>query len=443
MKFANLLLLVALATMAGCGSEGRVRPAQTTLRFFHASPNFGTFAMLRERLPAAIVEFGGGATATFDSGPYDFHLESSPPGLGVQPINHVTQSLDLSPGMQYTFVAVSPNDQPELLISAVPNLPAGSTNARYSIIHAHPTQGAMDVYLVAAGTPLNSVTAQGSLSFGPTAATFQVAPQALRLYLTPAGDPATVLFESTDLSVTAGSDHYFVVHATGGQTPIDFAVSEIFGTGLRIARQGEGALLRVVQGVDDRMARDIILDDGTTSPLFTAQPFGELSAYVPVSSAVPHTLKLTPVGAPGTEEATLEFTPLSGRYYTIVFAGDTTDGITGRSMIEDPRHVVNQASVYIINSAGLYDLLLVHILPPGSVVNPLFPRAVLAAPDFTGQRLSFAPSAYEITVQDSETLAIVAGPVPITLSERGLYGVLMLNAADNVTVDLEHFYDIP
>ena len=440
------MLLVAFSAIAGCDSEGRVRPPPTTVRFFHASPNFGTMALLRERNPVgsslnqAGFQFGTGVTERFDSGPYDFNLESDRPGIGA--IRHVTLNLDLSPSMQYTFVAVAPGDQPELLVSALPNLPPGFTEARYSIIDAHPAQGAMDVYLVAPGTPLSSVIPQGNLSFGPTAATIQVAPQVLRLYLTPAGDPNTVLFESTDLFVVAGSDHTLVVHATGGQTPVDFAVSEITSTGLRISQQGVGALVRVVQGVDDRLARDVILDDGTTSPLFSAQPFGELSAYVPVTAAQ-HTFKLTPVGGPGTEEATIEFTPLSGRYYTIVFAGDTTDGITGRSMVEDPRRIVGQSSLYVIDAAGLFDFLLVHVLPPGSVINPLFPRTILAAPDFTPQRLSLVPGDYDFTVQDSETLAVVAALTPVTFTERGLYGLLMLNAADNVTVDLQHFYDIP
>jgi len=437
------LLLVAFAATAGCESDGRVRPPQTTLRYFHASPNFGTFALLRERRPEAIVDFGGGTTAHFDSGPYDFYLESSPPGVGVQPIRHVTRTLDLSAGMQYVFVAVSPGDQPQLLVTAVPNLPAGTTTARYSIIAAHPTQGDMDAYLVAPGTPLSSVIPQGNLSFGPTAATFEVAPQTLRLYLTPAGDPATVLFESADLLVAAGSDHYFVVHATGGQTPVDFAVSEITSTGLRLSRQGESALLRVVQGVDDRMARDILLDTDTMTPLFSAQAFGELSTYVPVTASVEHTLKVTPVGTPGTEEESISFTPLAGRYYTVIFAGDTTGGITGRVMIEDPRRIVGQSSLYVINAAGLFDLLLVYVQSPGTVINPALLRAALPAPEYTVQRIPLVPGAHEITVQVAATNAVVAGPVPVTFADRGLYGMLMLNAADNVTVDLQHIYDIP
>jgi hypothetical protein len=281
------------------------------------------------------------------------------------------------------------------------------------------------------------------VSFGPTPATTEVAPQVLRLYLTPAGDPNTVLFESTDLSAVAGADHFFVVHATGGQTPIDFAVSEITGTGLRVSRQGEGALVRVVHGVDDRVARDVILDTETMTPLFSALPFGEISTYVPVTAAVSHAFKLTPIGTPGTEEAKIEFTPLPGRYYTVVFAGDTTGGITGRAMIEDQRRIVGQSSLYVVNAAGLFDLLEFYVLPPGGAILPAFLRAVLPAPEYTVQRIPVVPGDHDITVQDLETEAVVAGPVPMTFAERGVYGVLMLNAADNVTVDLQHFYDIP
>jgi hypothetical protein len=232
------------------------------------------------------------------------------------------------------------------------------------------------------------------------------------------------------------------VHATGGQTAVDFAVTEVGNASLRINQHGAGALLRVVQGVDDRLARDVILDTETSTPLFSAQPFGELSAYVPVTSAE-HTLTLTPAGVPGTEEVTIDFFPLPGRYYTAIFAGDITDGIRGRVMIEDTRPISGQASLFIINAAGLYDLLLTYVLPPGSDINQFFPRVGLFAPDYTAQRVPLVPADHEITVQVDETKAVVAGPVTMTLAERGVYGILMLNAADNLTVDLQHFYDIP
>lgn len=433
------MLLVALAAASGCDSEGRTRPPPTTVRFMHASPQFGELKLFRELRPLAETEFGGGSTVRIDSGPYDFSLQSLPPP-GTLTLLHATLTEDLSAGMQYTFVAAAPNGEPELLVSAVANLPAGFTNARYTIIHGHPAQAAMDVYVVPPGTPLTSVAPQGSISYGPTAATLQVTPQTLRIYLTPAGDPATVLYESVDLFVEAGSDNFLVIHETGGQTEVNFGVTQILGnSALRISRQGDGAQIRVVQGIDDRLDRDIILDDATTTPLFSALPFGEISDYAPVSAGQ-HTLKLTPVGAPGTEEETLDFTPIPGRYYLDIFAGDTTDGVSGVALLEDPRRIVNQASLYVVDAAGMFNGLVVFILAPGSDIFSNFASAVLTPPGYSG-RLAFAPGDYEITVMDQVTFAIVAGPLPVTLADEGLYGVLLLNAADNVTVDFEYFYD--
>ena len=437
MKIAGLLFLAGLFAVAGCDGEGRVRPPQTAVRFFHASPNFATFALLRERRPDFVHDFGGGTLLHFDSGQYDFGLESSPPQAPT--IRHVSFSADLSASLQHTFVAVAPNDVPQILQVSVPNFPAASTSARYSVIHAFPAQGALDVYVVAAGTPLGSVAAQGSISFGPIPATFEVAPQTLRLYLTPAGDPNTVLFESTDLSATAGADSVLVVHDTGGQTPVSLGVSSVGSATLRLPQQGANALVRVVQGVDDRLARDVILDDAVTTPLFSSQAFGEFSPYAPVSQGQ-HTLNLTPVGAPATEESSVEFAPLAGRYYSAIFAGDTTNGINGLVAVEDPRPIVKQASVSFANAAGLFGNLRLFIVPPGTDITRAFPRPIFAAPYFSAG-LALAPGDYEITVQDDATLAILVGPKPVTLAEKGVYGVLLLNAADNVTIDLEYFYD--
>jgi DNA-binding beta-propeller fold protein YncE len=352
----------------------------------------------------------------------------------------LTFSADVTPDLQYIYVAIAPNDVLQILAASIPNFPAGSTSARYSIIHAFPAEGALDVYLVPAGTALGSVAAQGSITFGPTPATFAVTPETLRLYLTPAGDPNTILFESTDLVALTGTDNVLVVHDVSGQTPVSLGVSLMIGdTTLRVNRQGDGALLRVVQGVDDRLARDVILDDAATTPLFSSQPFGELSEYTPVSAAE-HTLTLTPVGAPATEESSAIFTTVAGRYYTAIYAGDTTTGIDGIVAAEDPRPIVNQSSLYIANAAGLFGDLRFYILPPGTDVNLVAPRILFTAPHFPA-RTSLLPGDYEITVVDDQTRAVLAGPEPVTLAEKGVYGVLLLNAADNVTIDLEYFYD--
>jgi hypothetical protein len=93
-----------------------------------------------------------------------------------------------------------------------------------------------------------------------------------------------------------------------------------------------------------------------------------------------------------------------------------------------------------MNAAGLFDIVSVYIATPGTAIETTFPRVVFSPPDFTN-RQGFVPGDYEITVRDQDTLAIVAGPVPVTLADKGVYGLLLTNAADSVTIDLQYFYD--
>ena len=36
----------------------------------------------------------------------------------------------------------------------------------------------------------------------------------------------------------------------------------------------------------------------------------------------------------------------------------------------------------------------------------------------------------------------IAGPVPITLQDGGLYGIMLVNAPDNQSVELRYIYDL-
>ena len=436
MKIARILLAAALVTVSAC-DDGVSRPPPTDVRFFHAAPNFDTLAFLREARGEAILEYAGGAAARFDSGEYDFHLESRLAGT-LQAVRELSFKRNLSPDFDYVFVAVAPGGVAQVLEIQLQPFDAASSNARVTVIGAHPSVGPVDIYLQPTGTLLPGVLANGSVSFGNTASTFTVAPQTSHLYLTPAGDPNTILFESVDATFNAGTDTVLVIHATGGQVPSDIGVSRTAGTALPVTELGLGSMLRVVQGIDDRLDRDFVLDGDTATPLFTSQPFGVISSYAPLTAAT-HTLTLTPAGAPATVERSIDFTPLAGRNYIGAFAGDTTNGIEASVFIENQRRIVRQASLSFLNIAGLYNSLYIYIRPPGTDISTVLPTLEIAAPGIAPRAL--APGDYEVTVQDSVTDAILAGPVPITVAAEGIYGILLSNNADSVTVQVDYFYD--
>jgi hypothetical protein len=139
-------------------------------------------------------------------------------------------------------------------------------------------------------------------------------------------------------------------------------------------------------------------------------------------------------------EDLLTFSYLSGFNYTAVYVAGSSLPIRGAVFREDLRRIPGQATVRVLNAAGMFGILNVYILAPGTAINTVFPQASLSTPDLS-ERLPTVPGDYEITVQNQATATIVAGPEPITVEANGVYGVLLLNAIGGSTVDIEYFYD--
>lgn len=437
MKMMHCLLLAALTALSGCG-DGIVRPPPTNVRFFDAAPNFEAMAFLREEHAEASLQYSGAGRVSFDSGEYDFHLESTRGG-SVTAVRELTFNETLSPERDYTFIAVSPGGEPQVLVASNESYPSDATAPRLTIVDANPGLGPVDVYVVAPGTAPGAAGSRGSLSFGPDVLSVELTAATYHIILTAAGDPQTVLYESVDFDATERMDAVIVIADPGGKIQSDLALYAVTNESQAIHQLGLEPRVRAVQAVDDRQNRDIVLDDATTA-LFSALPFGEISAYAPLSSAA-HSVRLTPVGTPGTVEASVSFSPLPGRLFTGVFAGDTTDGIFGLLVPEDLRRLTDTAVLRIVNAAGLFGTIDVFIQAPGTDITTVAPTVALNAPNTTN-RLAFAPGDREITFVDHATSAILAGPITLSLAGDGIYGILLVNSADSSTVDIKYLYDL-
>lgn len=440
MKTTHVLFIVGLIAIAGCDNEGVERPPPTEVRIFHGAPAYESIGFLREERAETTLELGGSASTNFDSGQYDFHLEYFP--VGSAPARPVSFSETLSPDLDYTFVQISPGGVLDVMTVTTPDIPTSTTTARFTIIHAHPTLAGFDAYLVPPGTPLAGELPDGSASFGPTPIVFEVPPGGYHLYLTPVGDPNTVLFESEDFAVAAGDDGVLVVSDPGDRNVADFVVTVVANQSSRIDQIGLDPEIRMIHGIDDDMPRDLLLDDDTTTPLIAAQPVDTFSPYVPLTSAG-HILYLTPVGTPGTIETQLQFVPASGRFYTAIYGGNSVDGIEGVLFVEDARAIAGQATLRLAHVAGLFDTIDVFIAVPGTDINTVNPFVRFMNLPSVTPRLPLAPGTYEMTLRDADTSAILSGPTAITLAEAGVYGFILLNGAGGSTVDVQSFYDTP
>jgi len=230
-----------------------------------------------------------------------------------------------------------------------------------------------------------------------------------------------------------------VVSDPGALGTLTILVSRVSSNTGRLGQVGQESRLRAVHGIDDRLARDVYLDDTLTPALFPALPFGVLSDYINVEVAL-HSIITTLLDNPGTEETLIDYFAIPGSLYTVITGGDSVDGISSRVMQDDKRSIAGQATLRMLNGAGLFDAARVFVQPPGTDITTVAPLVEMIVPAFT-PRIPLAPGDYEITIQDAFTEAILAGPELVSMIDGGVYGVLLLNAEGGSTIELQLFDD--
>lgn len=443
MKITDFLLPAALALLAGCDSDGTVRPPPTTVRVFNAAPDYEALSFLREARVEAQLGLGGGTERSFDSGEYDFHLEYV---NGVTRNRVLVESFTetLSPDIDYLYVLLTAGGQLTRLRITSDDIEPSETTSPMQFVHAHPSFGAFDVYVVDVSTitdcQVAGTASRGSVDYGPAPVRFTLAPGTYRVCLTAPGDANTVLYQSSQFPIIGtGIDFTAIAHDTSSLGSNELTVSIMGSEGIvQLNQVGAVSELHVIQDVDDGLARDIFINEDTT-PLFPAPlAAGALSDYVAVTPGA-NNIHLVPVGA-ADPESTIPISAIGGRRYMIIYAGDTAAGILAGLLLEDHRPVVGQASIRVIHAAGMQDPLQFFVRLPGSGLTNAIPVAVFQGAPGATAKLAILPGDVEITVRNSETQAIVAGPELITLEEKDVYDIIITNnPLDPATVRLNYY----
>lgn len=437
MKIRHLFWLIALAAVVGCDGEGVTRPPPTTVKFFNAAANIEAIAFYREETLQAELNYGDGDITSFDSGPYDFNVDYTLVGETGQ-LRALTFFQNLSSDRAYSFVLVAPGGDFTVITAATEGRAAGATAVRWTMLHAFPGLGALDVYVEPEGTVISSATPRGSVSYEGSL-TFEFPAGAYKIWLTTAGDPNDVVFESLEQNPQEGLDDTLVISDPGEQGTLDIVLSVIGNNSISLGQVGQVAELRAVNVVEDRLARDVYLDETTGTPLFESLPFGEFSVYEELQVNF-RTLITTPIDNPGTEEASNTFFAGPGQRYVSMIAGDTTDGIRQVLIAEDKRSISGQATLRIFNGAGTFFVLHVFVVEPGTDITDRPPNLEIGSP-FATSRIPLVPGDYEFWVRDPIAASIVAGPVDLSMIDGGVYGILLADGVGGGTVEIIFFDD--
>ena len=171
----------------------------------------------------------------------------------------------------------------------------------------------------------------------------------------------------------------------------------------------------------------------------SALPFGGFSDFQDLTQAA-HPVIMTPVASPGTEEASTVIPNVPGRHYLAIFASDATSGPRATTYYEDLRRIRFQATVRFLNLSTQFNFVYGYITDPGTDIATVFPTAQASQADLT-PRVGLVPGSYELTIWEPVTSTVLAGPMPVTFAEEGLYGFLLTDNIGGSTVDVTPFYD--
>lgn len=424
-------LLVCLA-LSAC-EEGRESLPNTTVSVVHAAPSYLTINFLREERVEAELDFTSASRHSFDADEYDFNVEVSPPGTdGTERI--ATFAGSLSADNDHYIVLAEDGGEIEPVLIEEPVFDFESSESEFSIFHAAGTLGEVDVYIEPPDADPAAASPLGGIGFLERIDPATFAADDYRITLTEPGAPGDVVYRSNTFSASAGQDNLLVITDGANRNLSAANVVRVNTSPGALADVSTQSALRVVNGANNRENRDVVLDEDFDTPLFADLPFAAAVDYEMVAPGE-HDLTVTPAGNPGVLELEDAFSATRGGYYTYIFGGTASAGLEGAAVLEDRRPINGTARVRVANAAMQFEQLDVLIVEAGGSLTDAATQLQLSPPSFS-ELAALPPDDYEIGFRETDTETIVAGPVSVTLAERGLYTIIAVDGTDTTSAEL-------
>jgi hypothetical protein len=429
------LLVLALAA-AGC-SEGRKNPPDATVRILNVAPSYASLGYRREEItalnpPVSLAYEASSDELGYDEDTYDFHASILDAG-GVTDVDSFSHTVVA--GTLYTFIFMESGGGVTHTILESPRFVSDVTNARARATHAIENLPSVDLYLEAQGTDITGAAPWGTIGFKESLASRAVADGVYELTVTEAGNPAHVLFVTQPFALNAATTTTLVLCPDTGEGIAPFGVVLLNALGaIPLVDPNLQASVRALNGATDQAPRDVAFASQFTPPLFSGAAFATPTSYQPLAAGAEIALDVTPAGNPSAPEASTLVTPLGAKMYTTFFTGDA--GALGVIFQQDDRRrIAGQAKITFYDAAPVSAVVEALVLKPGTDPTTIATSTAILTPG-TAQEIAAVPDGYEIWLRDFITSTMLAGPVAVTLADKGLYGIFLSNDANGTTIDI-------
>ena len=260
----------------------------------------------------------------------------------------------------------------------------------------------------------------GTFAFGETIGPAEVPAGDYQIRVTPAGDPATVVYDSGTVTLVAGDDFVVTAVPNAAATAASSPISLVLLTGA-----GSAELLDVNTPVGLRVGHlspdtpevDVVVN----GDVFLADvPYPAVTGFFELPAAT-YNVAIQAAGNPGVVPiGPVDLTLEAGTFYSVL-AINYFNAIEAWILTDDPRPIATDAKVRILHASPTAQDVDIYLTAPGAGIEDVDPT--LAGVPFQANTgyLTLPEGDYDVTVTLPGTKDIAIGPATISIANGGVY----------------------
>ena len=310
------------------------------------------------------------------------------------------------------------------------------TDPEVHFTHAVPSHAekTLDFYFTQGEADLATLEPSVTLAYTESSEVTSVLPGGdNRIYVTPSGDPTTILYDSGEFILTTNLRILFVASQYFGPGGNGLKIHGIDQQALSFIYEDLPIAWRVANFIGDISEVDVFLGDTTNGPIVSQVGSGEFSEFVvQEETTLPFLVAQTNFPDDLLFKRDLFIEP--GSTVTLYVAGfesneanDNERAIVAFSALEETRPVTGANQLRLVHGAPSGEPMDIYLPVPGQTVSdsaPVFPDVTLGSVP----SVSFAPGDYDLVAISTGNLSEVFGPSRIRLKSKVNYTLLFSDA---------------